>query len=94
MLRAKSKSFLEAEWFTFGPESGRVEATVSELALKFETMAILLTVTDAKFQGQMEKHQIVNIRRNGSSDFQLCYQPLKDSGSNNAWTNVLIFEMY
>ena len=57
MLRSKSINFLEAEWFTFGSESGRVEMIVSKLALKFEMMKMQVTVTDAKLHGQMEKHQ-------------------------------------
>ena len=49
---------MEAEKFTFGPESGRVEATVSELELIFVITEIQKIKMDAKLQGQMKKHQI------------------------------------
>ena len=50
---------MEAEWFTFGPESGRVEATDVDSDLRLKMMEIQITAIDAKLQGQMEKHQIV-----------------------------------
>ena len=53
---------MKAEWIAFGPESGRVEATDLKLDLKSEMMAIQVTVTDAKLQGQMEKHQIIILK--------------------------------
>ena len=46
MLRAKSTSFLEAEWFTFGPESGRVQATDIDSDMRLEIMEIQVTVMD------------------------------------------------
>ena len=51
---------MEAEWFTFGPESGRVQATDIDSDLRLEIMEIQITVMDVKLQGQMKKHQIVN----------------------------------
>ena len=60
-LLIKSKSFLEAEWFTFRPKSGQVEAKVSELALKFEIMKIQVAVTDAKLQADWETSKYFEI---------------------------------
>ena len=57
-LETKSIYFWEEEWFTFGPESGRVDEMQWELALKFKTTVTQQTMTEAKLQGQMEKHQI------------------------------------
>ena len=50
---------MEAEWFTFGPEFGRVEATDIEWDLRLDMMTIQVTVIDSKLQGQIEKHQII-----------------------------------
>ena len=59
MLIAKSICFFEAEWFTFGPESDRVEATDIDSDLMLEILEIQVTMTDVKLQGQIEKHQII-----------------------------------
>ena len=48
MLIAKSIIFLETEWITFGPESGRVETTDINSDLSLEMMEIQITVMDVK----------------------------------------------
>ena len=55
-LKLKCINFLEAEWITSGPESGRGYGL--KAGSESEMMEIQVIVTDAKLQGQIEKLQI------------------------------------
>ena len=50
---------MEAEWFTFGQESGLVQATDKDLDLRLEMTATRRQMIDVQLQGQIEKHQIL-----------------------------------
>ena len=74
----KNISEFSLKRFAFGPESGRVEETISELELKSETMAIQIAKMEAKAGGQISNKLIILIFK---LNFFICKKYLNTSDS-------------